>query len=43
MISIGVGPQSVFDVALHAGFVTLLIAGLIVAARSRTRVTAPRM
>jgi hypothetical protein len=30
MISIGVGPQSVFDVALHVCFVTLLVAGLIV-------------
>lgn len=33
MIVIGVGPQSSFDVALHAGFVTLLIAGLTVAGR----------
>jgi hypothetical protein len=33
MIAIGVGPQSRFDVALHAGFVTLLIAGLAVTAR----------
>lgn len=30
---IGVGPQSVFDVALHIGFVTLLISGLIVVGR----------
>ena len=33
MFAIGVGPQSAFDVALHAGFVTLLVAGLIVTAR----------
>lgn len=33
MIAIGVGPQSVFDVALHGGFLTLLIAGLTVTAR----------
>lgn len=32
-IAIGVGPQSGFDVALHAGFVALLIAGLAVTAR----------
>lgn len=30
---IGVGPQSTFDVALHAGFVTLLVAGLVAVAR----------
>ena len=36
---IGVGPQSSFDIALHAGFVTLLIAGLTVVARDRTDVT----
>jgi hypothetical protein len=35
MISIGVGPQSAFDVALHVCFVTLLVAGLVAAARSR--------
>jgi ABC-type uncharacterized transport system permease subunit len=34
-IAIGIGPQSGFDVALHAGFVMLLIAGLTVAARHR--------
>jgi hypothetical protein len=28
---IGVGPQSGFDIALHAGFVTVLIAGLLAA------------
>jgi ABC-type uncharacterized transport system permease subunit len=36
-IVIGVGPQSSFDVALHAGFVALLISGLIVAARRRAQ------
>ena len=36
-IVIGIGPQSSFDVALHAGFVALLITGLIVAARFRTQ------
>jgi hypothetical protein len=35
MISIGVGPQSAFDVALHVCFVTLLVTGLIVVARRR--------
>jgi hypothetical protein len=35
MIAIGVGPQSVFDVTLHACFVTLLVAGLVVRARRR--------
>jgi ABC-type uncharacterized transport system permease subunit len=34
-IAIGIGPQSRFDVALHAGFVALLITGLIIAARRR--------
>ena len=34
MIMIGVGPQTGFDVALHVGFVTLLVIGLIVTARS---------
>jgi hypothetical protein len=33
---IGVGPRSGFDIALHLGFVTLLISGLIVAARDRS-------
>lgn len=33
-MAIGVGPQSAFDVALHAGFVALLIAGLILTARA---------
>jgi len=32
-IIIGVGPQSAFDVALHVGFVTLLVAGLVIVAR----------
>jgi hypothetical protein len=34
-IVIGIGPQSTFDVALHAGFVALLITGLTVAVRYR--------
>jgi hypothetical protein len=33
MISIGVGPQSAFDVVLHVFFVTVLGAGLFVTAR----------
>lgn len=33
MIAIGVGPQSAFDIVLHAGFVTLLITGLASTAR----------
>ena len=33
MIAIGVGPRSVFDVVLHAGFVALLVAGLTATAR----------
>lgn len=33
MIGIGVGPQSVFDVLLHVGFVALLVSGLVVVAR----------
>jgi hypothetical protein len=32
-IAVGVGPQSRFDVVLHLGFVTVLIAGLVVSAR----------
>jgi hypothetical protein len=32
---IGIGPQSAFDVALHTGFVALLITGLTVVARGR--------
>ena len=32
-IIIGVGPQSALDVALHVGFVTLLVAGLVIVAR----------
>jgi hypothetical protein len=34
MIAIGVGPQTSLDVVLHAGFVALLVAGLVVAKRS---------
>jgi hypothetical protein len=34
-IAIGIGPQSRFDLALHAGFVTLLVAGLASVARRR--------
>jgi hypothetical protein len=37
---IGVGPQSAFDIALHLGFVTLLISGLVVAARDRSMAAA---
>jgi hypothetical protein len=33
MIIIGVGPQTAFDVTLHVGFVTLLVAGLVIVAR----------
>lgn len=39
-MAIGVGPQSRFDVALHVGFVTLLIAGLVLVARRQTHITA---
>jgi hypothetical protein len=42
MIAIGVGPQSAFDVALHVGFVTLLVAGLVVAARRSSTTTPTR-
>ena len=35
MITIGVGPQTTFDIALHVGFVTLLVTGLVVAAKHR--------
>jgi ABC-type uncharacterized transport system permease subunit len=35
MIGIGVGPQSGFDIALHAGFIALLVTGLTVVARTR--------
>ncbi len=34
-IAIGIGPRTAFDLALHAGMVALLVAGLIVTARSR--------
>ena len=33
MIAIGVGPRSMLDVGLHATMVTLLVAGLVAAAR----------
>lgn len=42
-MAIGVGPQSRFDVALHTGFVTLLIAGLVVVARRRAHAAAHYM
>lgn len=32
-MAIGIGPQSRFDVALHAGFVALLVTGLVMVAR----------
>jgi hypothetical protein len=32
-IILGVGPQSAFDLVLHAGFVTLLMVGLVVTVR----------
>jgi hypothetical protein len=35
MISIGVGPRSVLDIALHISMVTLLVTGLYVAATHR--------
>jgi hypothetical protein len=35
---IGIGPQSAFDVTLHAGFIALLITGLFVVARRVDRV-----
>ena len=40
-IVMGVGPQTAFDVALHAGMVALLLTGLTFAARS-SAVGAPR-
>jgi hypothetical protein len=39
-MAIGVGPQSGFDLALHVGFVALLIAGLAVVARRRSEIPA---
>lgn len=39
-MAVGVGPQSRFDVALHAGFVALLIAGLAAVARRRVAMAA---
>jgi hypothetical protein len=41
-IVIGVGPRSAFDVALHAGFIASLIAGLLVVARGRVGEPAQR-
>jgi hypothetical protein len=38
-IAIGIGPQSRFDVALHAGFIALLVAGLTAVARHRAHST----
>ncbi len=38
---VGVGPQSAFDVGLHAGLVILLVSGLAAAVRTRS-VAAPR-
>lgn len=40
-IAIGVGPQSVFDLTLHAIMIVLLIAGLIVVARGRRPIVVP--
>jgi ABC-type amino acid transport substrate-binding protein len=37
-IVIGIGPQSRFDVALHAGLIALLITGLTVVARRRAHI-----
>lgn len=39
-IVLGVGPQSAFDAVLHAGFVALLITGLVVTARRGPAVSA---
>jgi hypothetical protein len=36
-IVIGVGPQTRFDVALHAGLIALLVTGLIAVTRNRAR------
>jgi hypothetical protein len=38
MIAIGVGPQTALDLVIHAGFIALLISGLIVVVRSRIAV-----
>lgn len=40
---LGVGPQSSFDAALHAGFVLLLVAGLLLVGRGRAGVPAQRV
>jgi ABC-type uncharacterized transport system permease subunit len=37
-MAIGVGPQSRFDVGLHAGFITLLVTGLVAVGRRRAHV-----
>jgi hypothetical protein len=37
-IAIGVGPQTALDLVIHAGFIALLISGLIVVVRSRITV-----
>ena len=39
-IAIGIGPQSAFDLVLHAGFVALLVAGLISVAREPRQLNA---
>lgn len=39
---VGIGPQSSFDAALHAGFVLLLVAGLLFVARGRAGAPAQR-
>jgi hypothetical protein len=40
-IAIGVGPQTLFDLLLHLGFVALLVSGLVIAVRSPA-IAAPR-
>lgn len=35
-IAVGIGPQAGFDLVLHAGFVVLLVAGLVAVARRPT-------
>jgi hypothetical protein len=42
-IVIGIGPQSGFDVALHAGFVALLITGLTVGTRTADGISPRRV
>jgi hypothetical protein len=41
MMAIGVGPQSAFDVALHVGFVTVLVSGLLVTTRGHIAPSQP--